>query len=402
MKKGLLLIFFIIEICHFTFNIENCKSQWVQISGFPNNPVTRLINHNNNLFAGANKVYISTNSGNEWNIIYNTTVGVNALNIVNNNIWIGLPWQNYFTSNLGVNWENVNLNKFVYWFIPYNNKIFAGTESNGCYISSNNGTSWYQSGYIWDDVFCFLSLENKLFAGTSQGLYYTTNDGTTWIMTSIPGIFVFELISNNNKLLAGTQFGVYYSINNGENWEQSSFTIWVNSLTYSGQNIFAGTKNNGIYLSTNNGISWIQKNEGIGNQTVNTLTILNNYISAGTESSGIWKRLLSDIIGIKQIGKGIPSSFSLSQNYPNPFNPITKIRFEIAQHTPPYPLSRGENISLKVYDILGKEIATLVNETLQPGSYEVTFDGSNLPSGIYFYQLRAGDFVDAKKLVFLK
>ena len=97
----------------------------------------------------------------------------------------------------------------------------------------------------------------------------------------------------------------------------------------------------------------------------------------------------------------IPSSYSLCQNYPNPFNPVTKIKFDLAPRTP-YPLSRGEMVTLKVYDILGKEIQTLVNEQLQPGSYEVTFDGSNLPSGIYFYQLKTGDFTATKKLVLLK
>jgi hypothetical protein len=107
------------------------------------------------------------------------------------------------------------------------------------------------------------------------------------------------------------------------------------------------------------------------------------------------------LTGIYQIISKSPGTFRLFQNYPNPFNPVTKIRFDVAQHTP-YPLSRGENVTLKVYDILGKEITTLVNEQLQPGSYEVTFDGSNLPSGVYFYQLRTGDFVNTKKLILFK
>jgi hypothetical protein len=80
---------------------------------------------------------------------------------------------------------------------------------------------------------------------------------------------------------------------------------------------------------------------------------------------------------------------------------VTKIKFDIAQHTP-YPLSRGEYITLKIYDVLGKDIATLVNEFLQPGTYEVTFDANNLTSGIYFYQLKSGDFISTKKLILLK
>jgi hypothetical protein len=103
-------------------------------------------------------------------------------------------------------------------------------------------------------------------------------------------------------------------------------------------------------------------------------------------------------VGINNISTEIPSAFSLSQNYPNPFNPTTKIRFTI-------PLWRGEgrrSVSLKVFDITGREIQTLVNENLQPGTYESTFDGSQLTSGVYFYCLQTKDYIETKKLILLK
>lgn len=91
-------------------------------------------------------------------------------------------------------------------------------------------------------------------------------------------------------------------------------------------------------------------------------------------------------------------TFSLSQNYPNPFNPSTKIE---------YAISSPQNATLKVYDVLGNEVATLVNEYKSPGTYEVEFPANsgnsvNLPSGVYFYQLKAGDFVQTKKMVLLR
>ncbi|MCX6163852.1 MAG: T9SS type A sorting domain-containing protein, partial [Ignavibacteriae bacterium] len=104
-------------------------------------------------------------------------------------------------------------------------------------------------------------------------------------------------------------------------------------------------------------------------------------------------------IGVKEISTVVPGKFALEQNYPNPFNPNTIIRFKIKDL---------RFSTLKVYDILGKEIATLVNEKLKPGTYEVTFDarlhgqGSNLPSGIYFYQLKSDNFIETKKLILLK
>ena len=93
----------------------------------------------------------------------------------------------------------------------------------------------------------------------------------------------------------------------------------------------------------------------------------------------------------------IPNTFSLEQNYPNPFNPTTNIGFRIAD--------RGF-VSLKVFDVLGNEVATLVNEELPAGSYEVEF-GRNLinqvlTSGVYFYQLKAGSFIETKKMLLLK
>ncbi|HEY3249588.1 MAG TPA: T9SS type A sorting domain-containing protein [Ignavibacteria bacterium] len=105
-----------------------------------------------------------------------------------------------------------------------------------------------------------------------------------------------------------------------------------------------------------------------------------------------------EIIGIKQIS-GIADKFSLGQNYPNPFNPATKIKFEI----PPVGTQYIEPVQLRIYDILGREVAVLVNEPLTPGVYEKLFDGSSLASGVYFYKLTVGDkFSNVKKMVLLK
>ena len=111
-------------------------------------------------------------------------------------------------------------------------------------------------------------------------------------------------------------------------------------------------------------------------------------------------------IGISKISSEVPKNFVLYQNYPNPFNPATKIRFSI-------PLSRGvdaegrQGVLLIVYDVLGREITTLVNEKLSPGTYEVEFDPeksgqAGLSSGIYYYTLTAGDYIETKKMILIK
>ena len=103
-------------------------------------------------------------------------------------------------------------------------------------------------------------------------------------------------------------------------------------------------------------------------------------------------------VNIQPINSEIPEGFSLEQNYPNPFNQSTIIKFYI-------PLWRGvggRNVTLKVFDLLGREVSTLVNSNLQPGTYEVSFNANHLSSGIYFYRLSAGNFTQTKKLVLIK
>lgn len=123
-----------------------------------------------------------------------------------------------------------------------------------------------------------------------------------------------------------------------------------------------------------------------------------NSGNQGTLLNWCLQIVYENTVGIKEISNEVPDRFVLYQNYPNPFNPLTKIKFEI-----PLDVKRKTlDVKLLIYDILGKEITTLVNEQLFPGTYEVLFDGSNSASGIYFYRLNAGDFSQTKKLILLK
>ena len=105
-----------------------------------------------------------------------------------------------------------------------------------------------------------------------------------------------------------------------------------------------------------------------------------------------WVYGYGKVTGIQNDYKRV-TDFSLSQNYPNPFNPSTTINFRI-------PLS--SKVTLKVYDILGREVATLVNENKPAGKYSIIFNSNNLASGVYFYNLRAGNFIESKKMMLLK
>ncbi|MDZ7766269.1 MAG: T9SS type A sorting domain-containing protein [Melioribacteraceae bacterium] len=106
-----------------------------------------------------------------------------------------------------------------------------------------------------------------------------------------------------------------------------------------------------------------------------------------------YERNFSTVVCVDDKPEEVINRFSLSQNYPNPFNPSTRIEYQV---------SSIEKVSLKVYDILGREIKTFVNEVKSPGSYEVQFNASRLASGVYFYRLTTGDFVQTKKMMVIK
>ncbi len=106
----------------------------------------------------------------------------------------------------------------------------------------------------------------------------------------------------------------------------------------------------------------------------------------------------SGLTGLLNINSDIPNSFSLSQNYPNPFNPQTKIKFAV----PPTVKGQTSNVELIIYDLLGREVATLVNDELKPGKYEADWDGSNYSSGVYFYKLISNEFTETRKMVLMK
>jgi hypothetical protein len=127
---------------------------------------------------------------------------------------------------------------------------------------------------------------------------------------------------------------------------------------------------------------------------INSMLISNGFLLAGTELTGAWRRPLSEMVtGLVRSGAEVPITFCLCQNYPNPFNPTTTIR---------YGLPHSSQVLLTVYNTLGQRVATLVQGQQEAGSYGVKFGGTGLASGVYFYRLQAGSYVDTKKLVLLR
>ena len=368
----------------------------------------------NYLFAG-DSLYVarSSNNGLSWTTVfvqtyaYRNFVAFSGSTLING---VLSPFNSiggiYQSSNYGLIW-NYRVGRLNVESIQINgNMVFAGLDTHGVYRSSNYGVVWDSTTFNNQSVFSLSINGNYVYAGTSNnGVFASSDNGYNWIQSSLNNQTIWSLTNTGNILYAGSDSGVYYSSDNGSTWVHSSLTNQrIYSLITFLNYVFAGSNGNGLYLSTDFGTSWIQRNEGmIIAPIIKAIYIFNYYIFAGTQQGLIYRRPLGELIGVKPISEEIPIAFALYQNYPNPFNPVTKIKFSI----PFLPLGKGEAegvgvVTLNIYDILGREVATLVNEKLSPGTYEVEWNGSNYSSGIYFYKFSAGEFMETRKMLLVK
>ena len=203
----------------------------------------------------------------------------------------------------------------------------------------------------------------------------------------------------DGTLFAGTREGVFRSMDNGDTWIRRVTGLTENDIDglviNNDGDLFVGlsTNRSGVFRSTNNGDLWLPLNDGLQNKYVNAMAAATDgFLYVGTLGGGVF-RGVDPTTAVERIATEIPTSFALRQNYPNPFNPTTTIEFA---------LTTRSAVHLKVFDIMGRTVATLVNEILVPGTYKAAFDGKGLPSGLYFYRLEAGEFVRTQRLTLLK
>jgi hypothetical protein len=249
-----------------------------------------------------------------------------------------------------------------------------------------------------------------LFAGTAtEGVFRSTDRGTSWTPAGLSGEDIEAIAVHDTILLAGTaRGGIFVSSDNGIPWTETNEGLTANDVRClvvgpahagtGGVNLFAGTGGGGVFVSTDNGAHWTDANAGLTVTDVRSLAIVGDNLFAGTVG-GVWRRPVSEIITSVPISSGdVPERFRLEQNFPNPFNPTTNVSFA---------LPNRESVRLKVYDILGKLVFTLVDREMGSGTYTVSWDGKDLngskvTGGVYFYRLEAGSFTAVKKMLMVK
>lgn len=325
-------------------------------------------------------------------------VGSNGFIIKTNdggNSWVQLP---LFTNN--------DLRNVRY----FNNWLYVVGSSGTRWKSSNSGLTWVDfsiPGY-WDHFndISFVSGEiGYLISPIDQPAFWkSTNAGVNWVGFSLPNnIQAFAIhCTQNFDFIVGMSSNleprILRSSNQGIGWQITNIPdgIVLTGITFSDQNtgfVIGGnwqTKVSRIYKTTNSGGSWDLIDEKL-NTELYSIDCTNNSVFITGDSGTIYRSDIS--VGINQLSSFVPEGYDLSQNYPNPFNPTTNINFTIPNPGP---------VSLVVYDIAGKEVTTLVNEKLNPGSYEYQFDAHNLPSGTYLYRLITGDYTETKKMMLIK
>ena len=374
--------------------------------------VAALVVDGTKLFAGTigGRVFFSTNEGTTWIPAGNGLPGseVYALAMNGADLFAGTIYGVFRSTDSGTNWIAANAGMstaYVYSVGVLGSNLFAGSYANGTFHSTNGGISWssINNGLTCTDVRAMASNGINLFGATSlAGVFVTTNNGTTWAAanTGLTCPYDYALAVGSTSVFVGTYGGgVFTSTNNGGNWTQCDSVFSTNIFALAtipngsgGVNVFAGCID-GVFLSTDNGRTWISVNTGFTAGPAWSLTIIGGNLFVGT-FDGVWKRPLSEMItSVPEPYDEVPTAFRLEQNYPNPFNPTTAIRFSISQ---------SRFASLKVFDLLGKTVATLLNDNVKSGSYEVVFDATQMTSGVYFYRLQSDNLVQTRRLLLLK
>jgi len=305
----------------------------------------------------------------------------------------GLTWSRYQTYHTGFCITATRQHTLLAtdWYVT----VMPADQYAGVYRSTDDGTSWsfLFEGVGSPPIRAVGQIGNTIFAGC----YKSTDDGLTWQGSPYGSEFCISgfIETQEGNYLAASGDSIYRTTNAGISWSPIAFLgTNTNCMAKDPTGVlYAGTNGLGMFISTDNGISWQQESSGLTDLVVLSITYSqDHHIWCGTASLGVF-RSRQAVTGVLEENAQTPVQPLLMQNYPNPFNPSTTIDYQIAD--------RG-HVTLKVFDVLGREVATLVDETQEPGGKSVGWNASDVTSGLYFYQLRTGSFVGTRKMLLVK
>ncbi|MGA7721806.1 MAG: T9SS type A sorting domain-containing protein [Ignavibacteriaceae bacterium] len=425
----------------------NLNAQFLQTNflSYSNLPISAMtITTDNKLFVGSAQynsggVYTSSDTGKTWDKIndYYMSYPISSMSsngngriLVCNEFWPnyskdeGSSWSNYNLGLVGEDYGEQNIPSGG--IVSPNNSIFVA----GLYLgfqtqawiarSTDDGVSWGNLSISYEEIFSLTASDNNFiyafaedFGSPEVGvtgpsyLIRSTDNGNNWkniftfyndYSTVIPENFNSLSSCFNGNIFFSSNLGIYRSTNYGDNWVKidslSNHTEFENFTFYSDSYGSVGFASNsyGIFSTKDNGQTWICIDSSL--QATAMAVGADNYLYVGTSKLGLLRSTFSIKSFLTNVtNHELKKQFLLEQNYPNPFNPTTTIN---------YSLPEPGIVTIKLYDIVGREIKTLINEGKSTGNYSVQFNGSNLASGVYFYRMQSGSFVETKKLILMK
>jgi photosystem II stability/assembly factor-like uncharacterized protein len=413
-------------------NVAQTASPYL-ISGFttPLNSV-KAVNQNVAWAAGdSGKVFMTTNGGSNWNSVDGGAIGLDtiyAMEAIDANTAFVAPTSSsdttfiYRTTDGGTTWQQMfsQSGGFIDGIKMYdvNNGIGLGNPVGGKWTilkTTDGGATWGRiateptqlgSEYGLGNSLATSGHANIWFGTNLNRIYHSADTGRTWQSNRLPFTYC-SAISFNDSLngIAGDSSGdIAQTTDGGNSWSSAKHlgTGGVTGISSLGNDLFCIVGNT-VYHSRDQGATWAES--FINNPPMDSLSSRLTDLSFVANASVISGWTIGDDgsvaafsgtttpVGVENNRKSTPTEFALQQNYPNPFNPTTIIN---------YHLPMDDMVTLKVYDVLGREVKTLVSEHQIAGNYSVTFSACNLPSGVYFYSLQAGTYHNTKKLLLLK
>ncbi|NOX64233.1 MAG: T9SS type A sorting domain-containing protein [Chlorobi bacterium] len=406
------------------FMFSQVNAQWVKTDYPPQGSVESIAVCGNIVVVGSQigGIYVSTDNGSTWNESSNglPSSGLEVPRIIcdGTKFYAAIKYFGaYVSTDNGTSWSGggngLPNSPYIQTLAVDGNKIFLGTKK-GVYFSTDNGANWNEAntGLSDTDVRTLGIIGGTILAGTyTDHLYKSALNNINWSLSNngLPsnGNHVRSFASISNRIFAGTNYGVYYSDDGGSNWIAANAGMensFVSELVAYKDNLFASLvsgEGGGVLISTDLGVTWSEINQGFPEYPyVSALALgTSDIFAGGPDGWSVWRRPLSEITSVKNKNNELPLEFSLSQNYPNPFNPSTNIQ---------YSIPRESEVSILIYNILGAEVDKLFSGISSAGNYELNWNASNFPSGIYFLRMSAvsvesnSRFTGVEKLILLK
>lgn len=380
---------------------------WEIINPFPSDTVERFCD------PAINMSWIGNSHG--WVIGTLGSLGTPRGSVIYYTTNYGQGWQRKVlsteTGNVGVQVQFINQN--IGWVVLFNfntgmptflkstdgGNTWAPIDGRGMFYYANQNNGWAFGGEGTNGQEPPYSIHNTTNGGINWNLQFEDSTGGKYNAIYFSDINNGWIVGDSGKVLKTTDGGNNWTFvtNSGVNPAEQCKTVF----SLNGNHVWIPTKDSDSYhtpiikYSSDGGANWETQitpfRDSGGNNAVFSIFFTDEYNGYCT---GDWGRIAwyTDPISVDDETNPVPD-FYLLQNYPNPFNPMTNLR---------YAINSRQYVTLKVYNLLGKEVATLVNGYKETGSYTVNFDASNLSSGVYIYKLQAGDFTQTRKMTLVK